>query len=97
MTPEAWIARWHGMDDAAIQESLDRLMAGKTVIAVAHRLSTLERMDRLVVLDHGRVAEQGSHAQPLARAAFMPGCGSVGRAGSSGIRPILAAMRQGSP
>jgi ABC-type bacteriocin/lantibiotic exporter with double-glycine peptidase domain len=34
------------MDDAAIQESLDRLMAGKTVIAVAHRLSTLERMDR---------------------------------------------------
>jgi ATP-binding cassette subfamily B multidrug efflux pump len=57
MTPEAWIARWHGMDDAAIQESLDRLMAGKTVIAVAHRLSTLERMDRLVVLDHGRVAE----------------------------------------
>ncbi len=53
--------------EAAIQESLDRLMAGKTVIAVAHRLSTLARMDRLVVLDHGRVAEQGSHAQLLAQ------------------------------
>jgi ATP-binding cassette, subfamily B, multidrug efflux pump len=53
--------------EAAIQESLDRLMADKTVIAVAHRLSTLARMDRLVVLDHGQVAEEGSHAQLLAK------------------------------
>ena len=52
--------------EAAIQESLGKLMAGKTVIAVAHRLSTLSRMDRLVVLDHGRVAEQGTHAELLA-------------------------------
>jgi ATP-binding cassette subfamily B multidrug efflux pump len=47
--------------EAAIQESLEGLMAGKTVIAIAHRLSTLARMDRLVVLDHGRVAETGTH------------------------------------
>ncbi len=51
--------------EAAIQEQLEALMAGKTVIAIAHRLSTLSRMDRLVVLDHGRIAEAGTHAALL--------------------------------
>src|SRR4051794_6339635 len=53
--------------EAAIQEQLETLMAGKTVIAIAHRLSTLSRMDRLVVLDHGRIAEEGTHAGLLRR------------------------------
>jgi ATP-binding cassette subfamily B multidrug efflux pump len=53
--------------EAAIQEQLETLMAGKTVIAIAHRLSTLARMDRLVVLEGGRVAEAGTHAALLAR------------------------------
>src|SRR5499427_1628564 len=47
--------------EAAIQQSLGTLMAGKTVIA--QRLSTIARMDRLVVLDHGRIVEQGTHAE----------------------------------
>jgi ATP-binding cassette, subfamily B, multidrug efflux pump len=47
--------------EAAIQSSLGTLMAGKTVIAIAHRLSTIAQMDRLVVLDHGRIVEQGTH------------------------------------
>jgi ATP-binding cassette subfamily B multidrug efflux pump len=47
--------------EAAIQESLYNLMAGKTVIAVAHRLSTIAAMDRLVVMDKGRIVEEGSH------------------------------------
>jgi ATP-binding cassette subfamily B multidrug efflux pump len=51
--------------EAAIQESLDSLMAGKTVIAIAHRLSTIAAMDRLVVLDHGRIVETGSHEELL--------------------------------
>ena len=52
--------------EAAIQENLTDLMRGKTVIAIAHRLSTLQIMDRLVVLDNGSIAEQGTHAELLA-------------------------------
>jgi ATP-binding cassette subfamily B multidrug efflux pump len=53
--------------EAAIQKSLYRLMAGKTVIAIAHRLSTIAAMDRLVVLDRGRIVEVGSHEALLQR------------------------------
>ena len=49
--------------EAAIQENLYALMEGKTVIAVAHRLSTIAAMDRLVVMDKGRIVEEGSHAE----------------------------------
>ncbi|MCI4665046.1 MAG: ABC transporter ATP-binding protein/permease [Neomegalonema sp.] len=47
--------------EAAILEAMEDLMAGKTVIAIAHRLSTIAQMDRIVVLDQGRIAEQGGH------------------------------------
>lgn len=47
--------------EAAIQENLYRLMEGKTVIAIAHRLSTIAAMDRLVVMDNGRIVEEGPH------------------------------------
>jgi ATP-binding cassette subfamily B multidrug efflux pump len=51
--------------EAAIQESLYEMMEGKTVIAIAHRLSTIAAMDRLVVVDQGRIIEQGSHTELL--------------------------------
>jgi ATP-binding cassette, subfamily B, multidrug efflux pump len=51
--------------EAAIQEQLSGLMVGKTVIAIAHRLSTIAAMDRLIVLDQGRIVEEGSHADLL--------------------------------
>jgi len=54
--------------EAAIQQSLYRLMEGKTVVAIAHRLSTIAAMDRLIVLDEGRIVEEGDHAGLLARA-----------------------------
>lgn len=52
--------------EAAIQHSLDTLMTGKTVIAIAHRLSTIAAMDRLIVMDKGRIVEQGSHSELIA-------------------------------
>jgi ATP-binding cassette subfamily B protein len=53
--------------EAAIQDSLAKVMEGKTVLAIAHRLSTIAAMDRIVVMDDGRIVEEGSHAQLLAR------------------------------
>jgi ATP-binding cassette subfamily B multidrug efflux pump len=53
--------------EAAIQENLYTLMEGKTVIAVAHRLSTIAAMDRLIVMDRGRIIEEGSHAALVRR------------------------------
>jgi ATP-binding cassette subfamily B multidrug efflux pump len=51
--------------EVAIQESLDDMMQGKTVIAIAHRLSTIAAMDRLIVMDQGRIIEQGTHSELL--------------------------------
>ena len=59
--------------EQAIQASLYRLMEGKTVVAIAHRLSTIAAMDRLVVMDQGRVVEQGTHAELLARGGLYAG------------------------
>ncbi len=59
--------------EAAIQHSLAELMAGKTVIAIAHRLSTIAAMDRLIVMDKGRIVEDGSHDELIARGGLYAG------------------------
>ena len=62
--------------EAAIQENLYSLMQGKTVIAIAHRLSTIAAMDRLIIMDAGKIVEQGTHEALLqCTAATTPTCG----------------------
>jgi len=53
--------------EAAIQKSFEELSAGRTTIAIAHRLSTLRNMDRIIVIDHGKIVESGTHMQLLRR------------------------------
>jgi ATP-binding cassette subfamily B protein len=53
--------------EQAIQETLEEVMRGKTVIVVAHRLSTIAHLDRILVFDQGRIVEDGSHAELLSR------------------------------
>jgi len=50
-----------------VQEALQRLMKGRTTLIIAHRLSTIEHADRVVVMAHGRIVEQGSHTDLLAQ------------------------------
>ena len=59
--------------EAEIQEELASLMQGKTVIAIAHRLSTIAHLDRIIVMDRGKIAEQGTHADLLDRNGLYAG------------------------
>ncbi len=73
--------------ESAIQESLGRLMAGKTVLAIAHRLSTIAAMDRLIVMDEGRIVETGSHAELLERGGLYARLWARQSGGFLGLEP----------
>jgi ATP-binding cassette subfamily B protein len=54
--------------EGLIQQAMERLMKGRTSIVIAHRLSTVRSLDRILVFDHGKIVEQGTHAMLTARA-----------------------------
>jgi ABC-type multidrug transport system fused ATPase/permease subunit len=58
------------ISEACVQRSLARFMEGKTVIAIAHRLSTLRQMDRIIVMAGGQIVEEGNHAQLMNRGQY---------------------------
>ena len=73
--------------EAAIQQTLYGVMEGKTVIAIAHRLSTIAHMDRIIVMDGGRIAEEGSHAELLALGGLYAGFWNRQSGGFLGVEP----------
>ena len=76
--------------EQVVQEALDRLMVGRTTLVIAHRLSTVQRADRILVLDAGEIVESGTHEQLLARAGlyYRLYMGALGRG-----EPHLAGRR----
>ena len=64
--------------EAKIQHGLDILMAGRTAIVIAHRLSTVQRATEIVVLEHGRIVERGTHAELLGHGGLYYGLHTMG-------------------
>lgn len=79
--------------EAAIQDNLYRLMEGKTVIAIAHRLSTIAALDRLIVLDNGKVVEDGSHGELIGANGIYARLWQRQSGGFLGLEPSEAGIR----
>ena len=79
-----------------IERALQRLLAGRTAFVIAHRLSTIQGADLIVVVEHGAIVEQGTHAELMARVAPTRPLRRLGRAHRLGFEPVgfLDAMHE---
>jgi ABC-type multidrug transport system fused ATPase/permease subunit len=80
--------------EVSIQDAMDRLVAGRTTVAIAHRLSTLRNADRLLVIADGEVAEEGTHEALLAKGGIYAG---LCEAQSRFAREYLPSEEEGTP
>ena len=88
--PEGGLQHLAVFCDGAIQEKLDEIMHGKTVLVVAHRLSTVAHLDRILVFDNGRLIEDGSHAHLLRQLVELGGVArDVDRIGDDALHGLL--------
>ncbi|MEU4392479.1 ABC transporter ATP-binding protein [Kribbella sp. NPDC023855] len=77
------------VNEAAVHEGIERLMAGRTVVMVAHRLRTVQRADQVVFLDQGRIVEEGTHETLLAQNGRYATYWQLSTAGSRSSRPVV--------
>jgi ATP-binding cassette subfamily B protein len=77
--------------ERAVQDALDRLMAGRTTLVIAHRLATIRAADRILVMDHGRIVEEGAHESLIGAGGLYARLAALQFAGTEPARPGLAA------
>jgi ATP-binding cassette subfamily B protein len=82
--------------EVLVQKAVEEIMRGRTTLVIAHRLATIKKADRIIVLDHGRIVEQGTHAELLQRGGLYGRLADLQLAGDPHPPPVSARLVSGS-